>query len=154
MAIRHVWVACCCLWDRHRCLLGILVSCGHMAVVVHGWGLFSVPGSTGWLFCSWATVVIYGCWVPFMGAGSLSVGTGSLLVGVGLSIIGGEACSCGQVLCGCWFVVCGRGGDVLCAGWSPLARLDEMRVGVLTKQQQQMTTSMSSFVVWLPPHSW
>ena len=71
-----------------------------MAVVVCGRGLFSVPGGTGWSFCSWLTVIVCGCWVSFMGAGSLSVGAGSLLVGTGLSIIGGGVRSRGQVLRG------------------------------------------------------
>ena len=34
-------------------------------------------------------------------------------------------------VCACWFVIHGHGGDVLCAGWSSLARLDGM-MGVLT----------------------
>ena len=66
-----------------------------------------------------------------VGAGLLSVGAGSLLVGVGLSIVGGGVRSRGRVVRACWFVVRGRGGDVSCAGWSSLARLDGM-MGVLT----------------------
>ena len=111
-----------------------MVGCGRVGVVVRGWGLFSVPGGAGWSFSSWATVVVCGCWVSFLGAGSLSM-AGSLFVGAGLSIVGGGAHLCGQVLGGCWFVVRGRSGDLLCAGWSPLARLNGMRVGVLIKQQ-------------------
>ena len=132
MAIHHAWVARHCLWDGHCHLLGILVSCGHVVVVVHGWGLFSVPGGAGWSFFSWAMVVICGCWVSFVGTGSLSMGAGSLLVGTGLSIVGSGAHSRGQVLCGRWFVIRRCSGDVSCAGWSPLVRLDGMRVGVLT----------------------
>ena len=118
----------------------------------------SVVGA-GWSFCLWATTVVAcGCWMSFMGTQLLSMGTGSLFVGPGLLIIGSGARSCGRIVHGCWFVVHGCGGDVWCAGWgvvayagwcgmcwvgdvtctgwSSLARLDRMREGVLTKQQQ------------------
>ena len=50
---------------------------------------------------------------------------------VGLSIAGGGVHSCGRVVHAFWFVVRGHGGDVSCAGWSSLARLNGM-MGVLT----------------------
>ena len=165
---RCLWVGGCSVRGRSSCGGGASLSMGGASssvggpshpcvrgVVVHGWGLFFVPGRC-WLWAT--TVVTCGCWASFMGAGSLSVGAGSLFVGPGLSIVGGGARLHGRVGRGCWFVVHGRGGDVmcagwgvmlcagwgdvcwvgdvLCAGWSPLARLDRMREGVLTKQQQ------------------
>ena len=78
----------------------------------------------GGSFRLWVTVVICGCWVSIVGAGSLSVGAGSLFVGVGLSIAGSGVRLPGRVVRACWFVVCGRGGDVSCAVWSPLVSLD------------------------------
>ena len=131
----------CCVWEGCHCLWGILVIHVCVGVVIHGWGLFSVPGhcwlwALGGHFCLWAMVIICGCWASFMGARSLSVGAGSMFMGPGLSIVGGGARSHGWVVCGCWLVICGHGDDMLCAGWSLLARLDGMRVEVLTKQQR------------------
>ena len=51
-------------------------------------------------------------------------GAGLLFLGAGLSIVGAGARWCEHIVRGCWFVDCGRGGDVSCAGWSPLARWD------------------------------
>ena len=77
-------------------------------------------------------VVAHGCGALFVGAELLSMGAGSLSVGTGLLIVGGGACLCGWVVYGCWFVICGHSGDMLSAVWSPLARLNGKRVGVLT----------------------
>ena len=70
-------------------------------------------------------VVAHGCGALFVDAELLSMGTGLL-------IVGGGACLCGWVVHGCWFVVCGHSDDMSSAVWSPLARLDGKRVGVLT----------------------
>ena len=100
----------------------------------------------GGSFRSWATVVVCGCWASFVGAGSLSVGAGSLFPGIGLSIAGGGVRSRGWVVRACWFVVHGRGGDVSCAGWSSLARLDGM-MGVLTMNDGMNTTTNDDIVI-------
>ena len=98
----------------------------------------------------------------FVGAELLSMGTGSLSVGTKLLIVGGGACLCGWVVHGCWFVVCGHSGDMLSAVWSPLARLDGKRVGVLTINNSMNNNinvvhclaAMSLLVMWhlqMPP---
>ena len=107
-------------------------------------------------------VVAHGCGALFVGAELLSMGTGSLSVGTGLLIVGGGACLCGLVVHGCWFVVCGNSGDISSAVWSPLARLDGKRVGVLTINNSMNNNinvvhclvAMSLLVMWhlkIPP---
>ena len=94
----------------------------------HKWGVFSWALSglgARWLFDLLAVVVAHGCGALFAGAELLSMGAGLL-------IVGGGACLCGWVVHGCWYVVCGHSGDMLSAMWSPLARSDGKRVGVLT----------------------
>ena len=64
--------------------------------------------------------------------GGCRLWAGSLFVGAGLSNVAGGARSCWRGVRGCWFVVHGQGGDMSSAVWSSLARLEGMRVGVLT----------------------
>ena len=84
-------------------------------------------------------VVISGCGVVVMGAGSLLVAWGCRLEAVGLLHV---------------FVVHGRSGDVSSAVWSALARLEGMRVGVLTidnsiTNDEQQHRRRSSFAMSL-----
>ena len=99
-------------------------------------------------------VIAHGCGALFVGAELLSVGAGSLSVGTELLIVGGGACLCGWVVHGCWFVFCGHSGDMSSAVWSPLARLDGKRVGVLTINVVHCLVAMSLLVMWhlqMPP---
>ena len=113
-----------------------VVGCGR-------WGVIPFMGDGRHL---WVLGVLRGCWVVVHGLGCRSQAVGFVRV-VRLSIAGGGVRSHGQVVRACWFVVCGRGGDVSCAGWSSLARLDGMRVGVLTLIIVWTTTTNDDIVV-------
>ena len=112
-----------------------------------GWGLMEGEGVLlGHRHpCAHSRCPVYGHSLCVGGTSSLSKGgmsssvgggrwlwAGSLFVGTGLSIVAGGACSRGRGVCGCWFTIYGHGGDVSSAVWSSLARLEGMRVGVLT----------------------
>ena len=143
--------ACClCALVVHACSLS--VSGGHCwpcahSLFVHGGSSLSMrPASSsmgggllflwvlsavgaGWSFCSWAAVIVCGCWALFVCTGSLSMCTGSLsvcawmlFVGTELSLVGCGACLCEWGIHGCWFVVCGCSGDVLWAVWSLVSK--------------------------------
>ena len=82
-----------------------------------------------------------GCWAVIVR------GHSSLFLGAELSIVGAGARLRERIVRSCWFVVCGRG----CAVWSPLARLNGE--GGTHRQwscKQRRTTTLLSFVVWLP----
>ena len=91
----------------------------------------------------WVLGIICGRWVVVRGLGCRLQVVGFVRV-VRLSIAGSGVRSHGRVVHACWFVIRGHGGDVACAGWSLLARLDGMRVGVLT-----MNNSMDIFLKFI-----
>ena len=142
MGVRQTWGARRRrLWEGRRRPLGIVVVCGGTEWSVGGgsrlwvlggrsvrgrrssfagvgrrsWALGRYPWALG--LCSW----VLGCRLQAVGFVRV----------VGVSIAGGGVRARGRVVRACWFVVRGRGGDVSCAGWSSLARLDGM-MGVLT----------------------